>query len=326
MRVYFWGTRGSLPASYSYEIIKKKIFAAIKATSSLSLRTDEEIEKFIYKGLNNKSLPFSAICSYGSNTSCMEIDGSNEYIICDAGTGLRDFGNYVLRSPVYKGTNKTNIFNIFISHLHWDHIQGFPFFTPAFIEGNHVNIYGFHKELEKTFLMQQEYPCFPIPLKFMKADLEFTVLESDREYEIAGFNVKGIKQNHPGDSYGYRFEKDGKSIVYSTDSEHKDDIYDEEYNFVDFFRNADLLVFDAQYSLLDAISAKENWGHSNNIIAVELGVKSGVKHLCLYHSEPTLDDEKLDEILEETRRYQKIFAESFSIKIDIAYDGMQVEL
>jgi phosphoribosyl 1,2-cyclic phosphodiesterase len=326
VRVDFWGTRGSLPASYTSETIRKKIFRAIKASSSLSLRTDEEIEKFIYNGLINKSLPFSAIGSYGSNTSCMEINGGEEYILCDAGTGLRDFGNYVLKSSAQGGQRKNNVFNIFISHLHWDHIQGFPFFIPAFIPGNHVHIYGFHKELEQAFITQQEYPYFPVPLTAMNADIQFTVLEEEKEYEIAGFHVKGTMQNHPGDSYGYRFEKDGKSIVYSTDSEHKEDAYDDEYNFINFFKDADLLIFDAQYSLLDAISVKENWGHSNNIIAVELSVKANVKHLCIYHNEPTFDDERLDEFLEDTRRYLKIYAETSPLIIDVAYDGMQVEL
>ena len=326
MRVCFWGTRGSLPASYTSEVIRKKIFSAIKSSSNISLHTDEEIEKFVYKGLINKSLPFSAINSYGSNTSCMEIDGGEEYVLCDAGTGLRDFGNHVMKSLSLQKNSKTNVFNIFISHLHWDHIQGFPFFIPAYIPGNRVHIYGFHGELEQAFIKQQEYPFFPIPLKSLGADIQFTVLDEGKDYEIAGFTVKGIKQNHPGDSYGYRLEKDGKSIVYSTDSEHKEDAYDEEYIFVNFFRDADLLIFDAQYSLLDAISAKENWGHSNNIIAVELSVKAGVKHLCIYHNEPTFDDERLDEFLEDTRRYLAIFAEKSPLKIDLAYDGMQVEL
>jgi len=326
VRVDFWGTRGSLPASCTSETIRKKIFRAIKASSNLSLRTDEEIEKFVYKGLINKSLPFSTIGSYGSNTSCMEIDGGEEYVLCDAGTGLRDFGNYVLKSSAQGGQGKSNVFNIFISHLHWDHIQGFPFFIPAFIPGNHVHIYGFHKELEQAFITQQEYPYFPIRLKAMSADIQFTMLEEEKEYEIAGFTVKGIKQNHPGDSYGYRFEKDGKAIVYSTDSEHKEDAYDEEYSFINFFKEADLLIFDAQYSLLDAISVKENWGHSNNIIAVELSVKANVKHLCIYHNEPTFDDERLDEFLDDTRRYLKIYAETSPLIIDVAFDGMQIEL
>ena len=326
MRIIFWGTRGSLSASYTNEVFRKKIFRTIKALSSLGLHTDDEVKRFLSNGLINKSLPFSVVGSYGSNTSCIEIDGGEEYMLCDAGTGLRDFGNDILKHPVQKEQIKANVFNIFISHLHWDHIQGFPFFASAFIPGNRVNIYGFHKELEQAFITQQEYPFFPIPIKSMRADINFTVLEENKDYEIAGFAVKGAKQNHPGDSYGYRFEKDGKTIVYSTDSEHKEDAYYKEYSFINFIKEADLLVFDAQYPLLDAISAKESWGHSNNIIAVELSVKAGVKHLCLYHNEPTFDDEQLDEYLEDTRRYLEIFAKTSPLKIDIAYDGMQIEL
>jgi phosphoribosyl 1,2-cyclic phosphodiesterase len=326
VKVYFWGTRGSLPASYTSEIIRKKIFNAIKASQGLKFHTDEDIKKFICNDPINRSLNFSATGSYGSNTSCMEIEGGDDYIICDAGTGLRDFGNHIMKSVAKGPQEKSNVFNIFISHLHWDHIQGFPFFVPAFIPGNQVHIYGLHKELEHAFITQQEYPFFPIPLKSLSADIRFTMLEENKEYKIAGFTVKGIKQNHPGDSYGYRFEKDGKSIVYSTDSEHKENACDEEYSFLNFFKNADLLVFDAQYSFADATSAKENWGHSNNIVAVELSVKAGVKHLCIYHNEPTFDDEGLDDFLENTRRYLKIYSETSQLTIDIAYDGMQIGL
>jgi phosphoribosyl 1,2-cyclic phosphodiesterase len=326
MKVNFWGTRGSLPASCTSDAIRKKICGAIRVSQGLNLRTDEEIEKFLDSGQGGRSLPFSAIGSYGGNTSCVEIDGGREYVLCDAGTGLRDFGNSVLRPAAEEKQNKTNVFHIFMSHLHWDHIQGFPFFTPAYIPGNHVHVYGFHRELEQAFAGQQEYPFFPVPLKAMRANIQFTVLEEGGEFNIAGFTVKGIKQNHPGGSYGYRFEKDGKIIVYSTDSEHKANADNDEYGFINFFKDADLLIFDAQYSLLDATYAKEDWGHSNNIMAVELSVKAGVKHLCLYHNEPAFNDERLDEFLEETRRYLKIYAGSSPLLIDVAYDGMQVDL
>jgi phosphoribosyl 1,2-cyclic phosphodiesterase len=326
VKVYFWGTRGSLPASYASKMIRQKIFNTIKVSTGLTLRSDEDIEDLISNGLADRNPHFPAIGSYGSNTSCMEIDGSKDYIICDAGTGLRDFGNHVIKDAAKKSQEKSGIFHIFLSHLHWDHIQGFPFFIPAFIQGNRVHIYGFHKELEQAFITQQEYPFFPIPLKSLKADISFNVLEENKEYEIGGFIVKGIKQNHPGDSYGYRFEKDGKSIVYSTDSEHKEDACNNEYGFINFFKDADLLIFDAQYSFADATSVKENWGHSSNVIAVELSVEAGVKHLCIYHNEPTFDDEFLDELLENTRRYLKIYSETSQLIIDVAYDGMEIEL
>ncbi len=326
MRVHFWGTRGSLPASISSESIKKKLFKVLKAANNITLSNDEDIERFLNSRLSNNTLPFSATGCYGTNTSCIEIDGGSEYMICDAGTGLRDFGNHALKTMGQTQHQKPNVFNIFMSHLHWDHIQGFPFFTPAYMAGNHINIFSLHQDLKKVFVTQQKNPFFPVPLKFMNAQINFTVLKPEQEYQIAGFNVKTIEQNHPGNSYGYRFEKDGKSIVYSTDSEHKTEAYYDDYVFLDFFRNADLLVFDAQYSLLDAISFKENWGHSSNIMGVELSVKANVKRLCIFHNEPTLDDEKLDQFLDDTRRYLKIYSESSSLQIDLAYDGMQIEI
>ncbi len=326
MRVHFWGTRGSLPASISSQTVKTKLVKTLQAARGLNLQSNDEIVDFLGVASENGGLPFSVVGTYGTNTSCMEIVGGNEYVICDAGTGIRDFGNHLLTPEAAKSHPNPGVFNIFLSHLHWDHIQGFPFFTPAYIPGNIINIFGFHEELEHAFVAQQEYPFFPVPLKAMAATINFTVLEPERIYEIAGFTVKTKMQNHPGKSYGYRFEKNGKSVVYSTDSEHKDEAYSDTYSFLDFFRDADLLIFDSQYQLLDAISSKENWGHSSNIMAVELSTKAHVKHLCIFHNEPTFDDEALDRFLDDTRKYSTIYSESQALQIDLAYDGFEIEV
>ena len=321
MRVYFWGTRGSLPAAATSQMTHAKIFKAIKASRSHKLKSDKAIETFIHR-----NLPFSVRGSYGGNTSCIEIRGQEEYVLCDAGTGLRDFGNHILKSGDMRRRGPTTVFHIFISHPHWDHIQGFPFFTPAYMPGNRVNIYGCHIDLEQSFITQQNPANFPVSLKDMNGEIVFHTLEPDKTYDIAGIEVKGILQNHPGDSYGYCFLRDGKKVVYSTDAEHKMDADDDEADFLDFTGNADLLIFDAQYTLADAIGAKENWGHSSNLVAVDLAVKAGVKHLCLYHSEHTYDDENLDQFLEDTRAYLNILAGSYPLKIDLAYDGLEIEV
>ncbi len=321
MHVYFWGTRGSLPASITTETIETKIFKAIQMSRSYMLDTDEAINNFI-----RTELPFAVRTSYGGNTSCVEIRGQEEYVLCDAGTGLRDFGNDYMKTKMTGRENLSNVFHLFISHLHWDHIQGFPFFVPAFVPGHHVHIYGYHADLEKTFIHQQNAPSFPVPLSAMKADISFHVMEPGVDYEIAGMNVTGIKQNHPGDSYGYCFTKSGKKIVYSTDAEHKEDAEDDDYEFIKFFVNADLLIFDAQYRLLDAVDTKENWGHSSNLVGVELAVRAGVKRLCLFHSEHTYNDESLDRFLNDTRKYLKILDKSSPLEIHLAYDGMEMDI
>ncbi|MBA4396487.1 MAG: MBL fold hydrolase [Syntrophus sp. (in: bacteria)] len=321
MIVHFWGSRGSLPSAMDTRMIRVKIFKAIKAARSHRLDTDEAIEAFI-----REQLPFAVGSTYGCSTPCIELKQQADYVLCDAGTGLRNFGSAFMKSRQTQPQAPPAVFHIFISHPHWDHIQGFPFFTPAYLPGNRINIYGCHKNLREAFAGQQSVPSFPVPLVAMRAEILFHTLEPGQSYEIAGYSVRAIKQNHPGDSYGYRFEKDGKTVVYSTDAEHKREAEADEYAFVDFFQKADLLIFDAQYTLLDALDAKENWGHSSNLFAVEMAVRADVRRLCLFHSEHTYDDERLDEFLKETRDYLDIYAEDHPLKIDLAADGLEIEL
>jgi len=305
-----------VPVSLTAKQVLSKITAAVEEAVHLNLSSAGDIERFI-----DEKLPFHVRGSYGGNTSCVEIRGGDEVVLCDAGTGLRDFGNHIMRSrPVIKE------YNIFLSHTHWDHIQGFPFFVPAYISGNRINIYSFHNECEHVFQSQQQSLTFPVPLECMQAEKKFIILKPDREYDIAGFSVKGIKQNHPGDSYGYCFERQDKKVVYATDSEHKEDVWDNEQRIVNFFRNADLLIFDAQYSFFEAANVKENWGHSSNILGVELSVAADVKHLCLFHNEPLCDDENLDKFLQDTRNYLKIYSDTSPLKIDLAFDGLELDI
>ena len=294
MKVYFWGTRGSLPVSATAKQVRAKVAAAVKAAAQYPLSSDDEVERFI-----DEKLPFSIRGGYGGNTACVEIRGGDEYMLCDAGTGLRDFGNAIMRS----GVSGPAVYNIFMSHLHWDHIQGFPFFAPAFITGNQINIYGFHSAMETAFQRQQEAPAFPVPLNYMQAEKTFIILELNREYSIGGFTVKGVQQNHPSDSYGYSFEKAGRKIVYATDSEHKQDVWGGEQSVIHFFRDADLLIFDAQYSFMESADTKASWGHSSNLLGVELGVAAKVKRLCLFHHDSACDDQALDIVLEDARNY-----------------------
>ncbi len=316
MKIVTWGSRGSLPASVHSKIIRQKIYAALKAAKDSRFKSEAEIEHFI-----DTQLPFSVKGGYGTNTSCVEIRTDGELVVLDAGTGLRDFGNYVMQS----GKIPCHI-HLFMSHVHWDHICGFPFFVPAYIKGNRISIYGFHENMEQVFVSQQNPPCFPVPLAYMQAEKKFVCLEPGTEYQIAGFRVKGMAQNHPQMSYGYSFEKDGKKIVYSTDSEHKADSDKENYPFLHFFKDADVLIFDTQYSLMDAIYMKEDWGHSSNILGVELAVRANVKHLCMFHSEPTNSDETLDRMLRETRKYAAIYDDSYPLNISLAYDGMEISV
>ncbi len=143
---------------------------------------------------------------------------------------------------------------------------------------------------------------------------------------VAGVQVTTMLQRHSGDSYGYRFEQDGKVVIYSTDSEHPLAQPEHTERFVRFFDRADLVIFDAMYSLADAISVKADWGHSSNIVGVELCQLAGVRRLCLFHHEPVFDDAALDALLAETQRLEQITRGASPLQVLSAYDGLEIIL
>lgn len=314
--VRFWGTRGSLSAPLGHSSVRRKIREALLAAREQGPMSAEAIDTFI-----DRDLPFAVKGTFGGNTACVEIGGGDEYLLCDLGTGVREFGNHLLTA---QGAQGGQSFNVFLSHVHWDHIMGFPFFAPAYVPGNRIRIHGCHKVLREALLRQQSPPCFPVPFAALGATIEFVELEPEIEYQIAGFAVRAIRQFHEGESFGYRFSRGGKAIVYSTDCEHKASVLDESYPFVQFFRGADLLIFDAMYSLAEAVSVKEDWGHSSNIIAVELAQLARVKRLALFHHEPAYDDVRIERVLQETIRYEEISREDHKVEVISAYDGLEL--
>ncbi|MFI4981797.1 MAG: MBL fold metallo-hydrolase [Nevskiales bacterium] len=324
MRVRFWGTRGSLPVALTAAEVKRKVAQALLLADGRNFRDQAEAEAYA------ATLPFAIAQTFGGSTSCVELElqapdkETHEYILCDAGSGLRAFGNAVLARH---GPKTPNVFHIFMSHPHWDHIMGFPFFTPAYIPGNRLRIYGCHAGLEDAFRRQQAPPSFPVDFDTLGADIEFIKLEPGQRYDIADLRVTPKLQLHGGDSYGYRFERAGKVMVYSTDSEHKLDSAEETESFVRFFFGADLVIFDAMYSLADAVSVKEDWGHSSNMVGVELCQLAGVRHLALFHHEPVFKDAKIAEIEAETRRLEALTRQDApQLTISAAYDGLEIDL
>ena len=329
MKANFWGAQGSLPSSYNAQANREKIFRALQLSVGKDLSTDEQINRFI-----DDELPFSVSGTYGTNTTCVQIIGkeTDEYIICDCGSGMRDFGLSLARSGA---TKKPATYHIFITHLHWDHLQGFPFFAPAYIPNSKIIFHTYHEKTEESFRMQMREPCFPVPFNALAADISFEVSPPCTRYSIGGIEITSILQNHPGKSYGYRFESEGKAIVFSTDSEHKQDAEEDGYPFIDFFKNADLVIFDAQYTMADAHFTKINWGHSNNVMGVELASRAKVKTLALFHHEPTNSDAQLEEFLFNTRMYNNIYQQeaprrsrndNYPKEIILAYDGLVLEV
>jgi phosphoribosyl 1,2-cyclic phosphodiesterase len=298
--------------------VRQKVVTALRGASGHTFASDAEIERHV------DGLAFAVAGTYGGNTSCVEIEtGGPDYVICDLGSGLRPFGQAALARH---GPASPQTYHIFVSHVHWDHIMGLPFFAPAYIPGNRLRIYGSHPGLGSALRRQQDEPSFPVDFSFLRADIEFVRLEPGKPRDVAGMTVTTMLQRHAGDSYGYRFEANGRSVVYTTDSEHKLDDPVETESFVAFFRNADVVIFDAMYSLADAVSIRADWGHSSNIVGVELCQMAGVRHLCLFHHEPAFDDSAIDAVLAETRRLEEITRTGDPLRVSAAFDGMEIAL
>ncbi len=316
-RIRFWGTRGSLPVALTAAKVREKLTQALRGASGRAFASDAEI------GVYLDSLRFPVSGTYGGHTSCVEIETAGpEHVLCDLGSGVRPFGQAAVTR--YPGSSQS--YHIFMSHVHWDHIMGLPFFAPAYVPGNRIRIYGGHVGLEAALRRQQDQPSFPVDFNIFRAGIEFVHMDPGRHYDIAGMSVTTKLQRHGGDSYGYRFESSGRTVVYSTDSEHKLADPEETNGFVEFFRDADVVIFDAMYSLADAISIKADWGHSSNVVGVELCQMAGARHLCLFHHEPSSDDEAIERSLAEARRLEEITRTGAPLLVTAAYDGMEIEL
>ena len=319
MRVTFWGTRGSLPTPLRADAVYEKIVGALLAANGTTFETAEAAGKFV-----EKELLFPARGTYGGATSCVEIAlESDQYLVCDMGSGLREFAIDSMRRSA-EGHPK--VYNFLMSHLHWDHIMGFPFFAPAFDPEVTVRVFGGHLELEQALRRQQEKISFPVPFDWLKARFEFNTLTPGNRTEIAGARVELIEQEHDNKSFGYRVTMGGKSVVYCTDLEHKLERMSQEEDHVAFLQDADLVIFDTMYSLSDAITIKQDWGHSSNVVAVDLCHRAGVDCLVMYHHEPAHNDETIHRIHQETIRYEELTRASKPLKVLCAYDGLQVSV
>jgi len=260
--------------------------------------------------------PGSETVRYGGNTSCVEVRVGNDRIIFDGGTGLRELGQMILAESPFEA-------NMFFTHSHWDHIQGFPFFSPAFVPGNRFHIYGTvapnGSTIEQRLNDQMLHPNFPVPLQIMGADLKFHDLEVGEAVQLGDALVENALLNHPGEAVGYRVSSQGRAIAYITDTEHFPDRLDE--NVVWLARDADLMIYDATYTdseYHDPKFSKVGWGHSTWQEAVKVAKAARVKQLAIFHHDPTHDDEFMDQVAADTKG---VFPNSF-----VAREGMTVTL
>ncbi len=308
LQLAFWGTRGSIPVS----------------------------------GTN--------YTRYGGNTSCVSLTSDTGHLfIFDCGSGARELGNYLLSEqwrPAFEDKHERNGKSyspakningyIFLSHTHWDHIQGFPFFSPVFEPGNRFNIIGWSncsQTLGSILAGQMEYIYFPVSMDDLPSKLEFYSIRHG-EARLDQAKVTGRQLKHPTPSTAYRVELAGKVLVYATDHEPiklppleantllADELLDTE--LIHWARGADILIHDAQYSAAELVE-KAGWGHSSIEVAVDTAIKAEVKTLILFHHDPSHDDAQIDALLS-TARERAVLLGNGKLEVQAAFDGMKLDL
>jgi phosphoribosyl 1,2-cyclic phosphodiesterase len=251
----------------------------------------------------------------GGNTSCVEVRCGETRIILDAGTGIRRLGDQLLRGGAVDAT-------LLFSHLHWDHIQGLPFFVPAYLPSTRLQIAGTGggaASLRDVLAAQMTAPVFPVRLDELGAELDLREVRSGETFHVGEARVRALKLNHPGGCLAYRIEHEGRSLVYATDTEH--------YACVDpalraLCEGADVLIYDSQYTPEEYRGevgrSKVGWGHSTYVAGCELARASCVGQYVLFHHDPQRSDAGVTDL---ERRARELFAGSVA-----AREGMVIRL
>jgi len=320
MKVRFWGARGGIPSPMSGQELREKIKLALLGAVGVDLTDNEAVDQYIDR------LPQRISTTAGGNTSCVEVRVGDKLFILDCGSGMRSLGNEIMKEPFGRGQGEAHIF---ITHTHWDHIQGFPFFTPGYVPGNKFHFYSPFPELQMRFEDQQREIYFPVSLDYMSAARTWTILDPQEAVNIAGVEVRLTLLSHPGGAYAYRFSYGGKVLVYATDGEYQRMDAESTAHYVDFFRDADLLIFDAQYSFEQVIDERRDWGHSTPKMGAELARRAGVKRLALTHHDPTATDERLWNAVAEAYNYLAFrikHGQASTTEVILAQEGTTVDL
>ncbi len=295
---------------------------------------------FTFRGVRGSiASPGPATVRYGGNTTCIEVRGDNdELIILDAGTGIFPLAQTLLSElPVSC--------HIFISHTHWDHIQGLPFFTPLFIPGNKITIYGAgdpvsQRGIQEVLSRQLEYAYFPIREAELNAEVNYVDLKDMERIEIGSVTVENILMNHPAMDYGYKVSCEGKSLFFTGDHEWPANIFgpdDPDHDefaeeidarreqIVDFIRDVDALIIDTSYTR-DEYPGKVGWGHGTFDTSIAVARDANVRQCFFTHHEPTRSDDELERVYREALLQNNVGDSLLEPDFKLAKEGEPVEI
>ena len=315
MRVKLWGVRGSIPTPLSTEQLQEKMTQALTGANGVNLSDPAEVQAYIAQ------LSPTTRGIVGGNTTCIEIDTGSDTIIIDCGSGMRPLGYSLMAREFGRGQG---LGHIFLTHAHWDHLLGFPFFSPAYIPGNKLIFYAVNHNPQYYLEHQQTAPTyFPIPPNAMPAEKDFVQLREGETISIGRVTVSNLSLYHPGTAHAFRFDDGDSVFVFASDGEYKALSETALRRYIAFFADADLLVFDSQYSLRDVFLSKADWGHSSAIIGVDIAERARVKKLVTFHHDPTHSDEQIYSIAANAREYALVNHQASGLEVVVGVEGAE---
>ena len=292
LHVHLWGIRGSLPSPLTPQQVEEKIGSAIRAYEKERTYV-KDISTFV------KSLPQSIGGGFGGHTSCIEVKTPKSRLIVDGGSGIRVLGEKLMLEASGAGRG---VVHILMTHFHWDHLIGLPFFVPMFVPGNQIHFYAVQPDLEENIRRVFCKPNFPVAYKDLPATVHFHQLKPREPHIFSDVTVTPYRLDHPDPCWGYRFEHDGKVFSHCVDTECLRVSREALGPDLPLYQNVDLMTFDAQYTFLEA-SERVNWGHASGPIGIDIAVREKVKKILFVHHDPGASDAKIIEAERQTREY-----------------------
>lgn len=322
LRIKVWGARGSLPSPHTPAELEDRLRTTCEDLLKAGVKKPSEIAKFL------EARPRAQVGGFGGNTPCFEVKAGKTHIIIDGGSGIRPLGYELMKGPSGKGQGEVHIF---MTHFHWDHLIGLPFFNPIFVSGNKVHVYAVQKELPDIFRGLFRKPFFPVPLERLGAKIEYHKLEPRVPFQLGELELTPYQLDHPDPCWGYKIRHGKKVYSHCVDTEARRVSPQQLGLDLPLYQGVDLMIFDAQYSLMEA-REKVDWGHASANVGLDLAMREGIKKVLFLHHDPAAADSKIAAAEDQARGYYesrlkaaKRKSESlFEVDWAYAHEGLEV--
>lgn len=321
MYVKFWGTRGSTPRAFAHD----DIVALLRRLSSSGKKGGKTTIDEVLAAYT--AAPTDIPLGFGGDTTCVEIGHDRQSLFVDMGSGIRQAGTEASAAGIKE-------FHLLVTHMHWDHVLGLPFFRPIFEKGNTLHIYHVHKDAPEFIKVNFNGTNFPVTWNDLGSKVNFHQLKPYKASIIAGLQIEPFRLDHPGDSFGYRIEAGSKAVCIGFDSEYTRTSRSDLGPDLKYYQNLDLLIFDGQYTPAE-LELRKGWGHSTPITGCELALREGIKKVAFTHHDPWSDFDKLVSMWEAAQAHATALLPKYAAgwkdqpdgpKLIYAYDRLRLDL